>query len=291
MPRPVAAPPARAGGPPLWILLLDLKRVEAALGGEVEAQAARLDLAACQRIGCRGARRAFLCGTEAAEARTGRRFVASWRSPGGAIRRATPVRTGEVETMLKSLRMLGEDLRAKSKWCYKSDRFPAMVKVLATDGTLAMVLYRLMQGSRESNLAPLEMVFNKLNSIYSNCVIGRGTEFGPGFVIFHSNGVVINGKVRGGSNVHLHHEVTLGDNEAGESPMLGSNIHIGAGAKIIGGVTVGDGARIGANAVVVHDVTPHTTVVGIPARPVRRRQEKLNEASSDISTENGASRN
>jgi serine O-acetyltransferase len=175
--------------------------------------------------------------------------------------------------MLKALRLLGEDLREKARWCYKSDSPRAIVKVLATDGTLAMVLYRLMQGSRQSHLAPLEMVFNKLNSAFGNCVIGRGADFGPGFVIFHSNGVVINGKARGGSNVYLHHEVTIGDNEAGQCGVLGSNIHIGAGAKIIGPVTVGDGARIGANAVVVHDVPADTTVVGIPARPVKRRSE------------------
>ena len=175
--------------------------------------------------------------------------------------------------MLNALRLLGEDLREKARWCYKSDSPRAVVKVLATDGTLAMVLYRLMQGSRESHLGALEMVFNKLNSAFGNCVIGRGAEFGAGFVIFHSNGVVINGKARGGSNVHLHHEVTIGDNEEGQCGVFGSNIQIGAGAKIIGPVTVGDGARIGANAVVVHDVAANTTVVGIPARPVKRRSE------------------
>ena len=189
--------------------------------------------------------------------------------------------------MLKSLRMLGEDLREKAQWCYKSNDLPAMAKVLATDGTLAMVLYRLMQGSRESKLVPLEMVFNKLNSMFGGCVIGRGTDFGPGFVLFHSNGVVINGKVRGGSNVYLHHEVTIGDNEHGESPVLGSNIHVGAGAKIIGPVNIGDGARIGANAVVVHDVTPNTTVVGIPARPVKRREDKkASENASQNASQN-----
>jgi serine O-acetyltransferase len=175
--------------------------------------------------------------------------------------------------MLNALRMLGQDLREKARWCYKSESPRALLKVLATDGTLAMVLYRLMQGSRESGLGPLEMSFNKLNSTLGGCVIGRGADFGPGFVLFHSNGVVINGKVRGGSSVHLHHEVTIGDNEDGECGVLGSNVQIGAGAKIIGPVTIGDGVRIGANAVVVHDVPDDTTVVGIPARPVKRRSE------------------
>lgn len=170
--------------------------------------------------------------------------------------------------------MLARDIREKARLCYASESPRAIVKTLATDGTASMIIYRLMQGSRDIGAAPLEMVFNKLNSIVGNCIIGRGAEFGPGFVIFHSNGVVINGKVRAGENVHLHHEVTIGDNGHGEFPTLGSNIEIGAGAKIIGDISIGDGARIGANAVVVHDVDAETTVVGIPARPIKRREEK-----------------
>lgn len=169
--------------------------------------------------------------------------------------------------------MLAADLRAKAKLNYESESRAAILKTLATDGTMSMVLYRLMQGSREIGATPLELLFNKLNSSLGNCVIGRGAEFGPGFVIFHSSGVVINGRVKGGENVHLNHEVTIGsDDIEGGVPVLGSNIHIGAGAKIIGDVEVGDGARVGANAVVVKNVDAHTTVVGIPAREVRRRQ-------------------
>jgi serine O-acetyltransferase len=174
--------------------------------------------------------------------------------------------------MLKTLRAIGEDLREKAKWCYESDALPALAKTIATDGTTAMILYRLMQSSRAHGLAPLEMVFNKLNSVFGGCIIGRGAEFGPGFVLIHSDGVVINGSVKGGSNVHIEHQVTIGA-ERRQSPEIGSNVFIGAGAKIVGPVKIGDGARIGANAVVLHDVPPNTTVVGIPARPVRRRAE------------------
>jgi len=173
--------------------------------------------------------------------------------------------------MRKSLQMLAYDLREKARLCYASTGPKAIAKTLVTDGTLSMVLYRLMQGSRHSGRGALEMVFNKLNSTRGGCTIGRGAEFGPGFVLFHSNGVVINGKVRAGENVHVQHQVTIGDDLQGRSPTLGSNIHIGAGAKIFGPISVGDGARIGANAVVVHDVGPDTTVVGIPAKPVQRR--------------------
>lgn len=167
-------------------------------------------------------------------------------------------------------RTLAIDLRQKALWCYESDRWLAMLKVLMTDGTASMILYRLMQWSGRYRLVPLEMLFNKLNAICGNCIIGRGAEFGPGFVLIHATGIVINGTVRGGERVHLEHQVTIGA-ERRQSPILGNDVFIGAGAKVLGSVTIGDGARIGANAVVVHDVPPHTTVVGIPARVVRQR--------------------
>jgi serine O-acetyltransferase len=161
------------------------------------------------------------------------------------------------------------DLRCKARWVYGADGAGALVKVLLTDGTPAMVLYRLMQWSGRHGLVPLEMVFNKLNAVLCNCIIGRGAEFGPGFVLIHSTGVVINGLVRGGSNVMIEHQVTIGA-ERRRVPTIGDDVYIGAGAKVVGAVTVGDGAKIGANAVVVDDVPPHATAVGVPARVVRR---------------------
>jgi serine O-acetyltransferase len=170
--------------------------------------------------------------------------------------------------MLRTLRLIGADLRRKASWCYESEALTAQLKALTTDGTTSMVLYRLMQASRRHGWPALEMVFNKLN-VASGCIIGRGAEFGPGFVLVHSNGVVINGSVRGGENVMIEHQVTIGA-ERRQSPELGSDVFIGAGAKIIGAVTIGDRTRVGANAVVLRDVPSDTTVVGIPAKQVER---------------------
>ncbi len=169
------------------------------------------------------------------------------------------------------LRIIRVDLRKKAHWCYQSDRWPAVAKVLFTDGTAAMIYYRLMQWSRRWGLVPLEMFFNKLNAVCCNCVIGRGAEFGPGFVLIHGTGIVINGAVRGGENIYLEHQVTLGAQNR-QSPQLGCDIFIGAGAKIIGPVTIGDGVRIGANAVVVEDVPAYATAAGVPAKIVRQRE-------------------
>jgi serine O-acetyltransferase len=176
------------------------------------------------------------------------------------------------------------DLGAKARWTYGSDRPRSMIKVLLTDGTSAMIVYRLMQWSRRHGLTPLEMLFNKLNTIGSRCLIGRGAEFGPGLVLIHADGVVINGKVRGGSGVAIEHQVTLGADARGGCPRLGDHVFIGAGAKVLGAISIGDGARIGANAVVVRDVPPHSTAVGVPARVVRTRLPQLDVNSLAPST-------
>jgi serine O-acetyltransferase len=175
--------------------------------------------------------------------------------------------------MLKLFRLIRSDLRAKAEWCYGSPGWKAWIKALLTDGTPAMIWYRLMQWSGRWRLVPLEMLFNRVNTLFCGCIIGRGAEFGPGFVLIHSLGVVINGNVRAGAGVKIEHQVTIGA-EKRQTPTLGDNVFIGAGAKIIGAVTVGEGARIGANAVVVSDVPPFTTVVGIPAKVVRSAQSE-----------------
>jgi len=141
------------------------------------------------------------------------------------------------------------------------------VKARLTDGTTAMILYRWMQWTQRRRLLPLAMAFNKLN-VMGGCVIGRGADFGEGFVLVHSLGVVINTSVKGGRNVVIEHQVTIGA-EKGDVPRIGDNVFIGAGAKILGGVTIGNGAKIGANAVVVEDVPAGATVVGIPAKVVK----------------------
>jgi serine O-acetyltransferase len=167
------------------------------------------------------------------------------------------------------LKTIFRDLRCKAVWCYERDSAPALLKTLVTDGTAAMVFYRLMQWSRRHRLVPLEMLFNKLNAVLCNCIIGRGAEFGPGFVLIHSTGVVINGAVRGGSGIYIEHQVTIGADRR-ESPVLGDDIFIGAGAKVVGGIAIGDGVCIGANAVVLTDVPSNHSAVGVPARIIPR---------------------
>lgn len=158
-----------------------------------------------------------------------------------------------------------EDLRCKAEWCYGDQRPRTLLKTLCTDGTFAMACYRLMAWSHRHHLAPLTMFWNKVNTLLGQCIIGRGATFGPGFVLIHSQGVVINGAVRGGSRVYIEHQVTIGA-ERGLSPVLGDRVFLGAGAKVVGAVTIGSDVRVGANAVVVRDVPAGVSVGGVPAR-------------------------
>lgn len=86
-----------------------------------------------------------------------------------------------------------------------------------------------------------------------------------GLMMPHPNGIVIHPDAVVGPNCLIFQQVTLGE-ERGLAPIIGGHVDIGAGARIIGGVRIGDHAKIGANAVVLQDVPPGATAVGIPAR-------------------------
>lgn len=163
--------------------------------------------------------------------------------------------------------LVRSDMQAKARWVYGETSRRAILKTWFTDGTFAMLMYRCMQASHRRGLTPLAMLFNKLNGFFGRCIIGRGAEFGPGFVLIHSYGVVINASVRGGRDVKVEHLVTIGA-ERDESPVLGDDVFMGAGCKIVGPVTIGSRVKVGANAVVVKDVPDDSTTVGIPAKIV-----------------------
>ncbi len=104
-------------------------------------------------------------------------------------------------------------------------------------------------------------------------------KFGSGLVLPHPNGVVIHEDAVIGNNCMIMQQVTIGMTANGEAPTIGNDVYIGAGAKILGKVQVGDGARIGAQAVVLSDVPAHCTAVGIPARIIRRLPAVVSIAS------------
>lgn len=116
--------------------------------------------------------------------------------------------------------------------------------------------------------------------------IHPGAKIGKGFFIDHGNGVIIGETTIIGDNVTLYQGVTLGGTgkEHGKRhPTIGSNVMISAGAKVLGSFTIGDNSKIGAGSVVLSEVPPCSTVVGVPGRVVKRGnmalpQETLNHA-------------
>jgi serine O-acetyltransferase len=95
--------------------------------------------------------------------------------------------------------------------------------------------------------------------------IPLGTRIGGGLLLPHPNGIVIHPDAIIGPNCLIFQQVTLGVGEEG-APRIGGHVDIGAGAKILGAVSLGDHSKIGANAVVLKDVPPFATAVGVPAR-------------------------
>jgi serine O-acetyltransferase len=96
--------------------------------------------------------------------------------------------------------------------------------------------------------------------------IPLGCRIGGGLLLPHPNGVVIHPDARIGPNCLIFQQVTVGAGSTPGLPVLGGHVDIGAGAKLLGGIAVGEHARIGANAVVLYDVPARRTAVGIPAR-------------------------
>lgn len=101
--------------------------------------------------------------------------------------------------------------------------------------------------------------------------ISYRTQIGPGFYIGHFGGIVVNQKAIIGRNCNISQQVTLGVANRGERkgyPIIGDNVYIGPGAKIIGNVVVGNNAAVGANCVVTKDVPENGVVVGVPGKVI-----------------------
>ena len=113
---------------------------------------------------------------------------------------------------------------------------------------------------------------------FTGIEIHPGATIGKKFFIDHGMGVVVGETAVIGDNVLLYQGVTLGGTgkETGKRhPTLGNNIVVGTGAKILGNITIGDNSYIGANAVVIKNVPPNSTVVGIPGRITKQEGQKI----------------
>jgi serine O-acetyltransferase len=126
---------------------------------------------------------------------------------------------------------------------------------------------------------PLSFIYKllfKLIQIVTGIELPCEANVGRRFRIDHFAGIIISGDVAFGDDVVIRNGVTIGLRHAGVrgSPRIGNRVDIGAGAKILGPITIGDDATIGANAVVLQDVPPNSIAIGVPARIIPRRPAK-----------------
>ncbi|MBF0097724.1 MAG: serine O-acetyltransferase [Magnetococcales bacterium] len=138
-------------------------------------------------------------------------------------------------------------------------------------GMHALLGYRLSHWLWSRRFRFLARFLSQFFRFLSGIEIHPGAKIGKGFFIDHGMGVVIGETAEIGDNVTMYHGVTLGGtswDKGKRHPTLGDNVIVGAGAKILGPITIGANARVGSNAVVVKDVPPGSTVVGIPGRIV-----------------------
>ncbi|SMP16818.1 serine O-acetyltransferase [Desulfurobacterium pacificum] len=149
--------------------------------------------------------------------------------------------------------------------------------LLCYPGLHAIWFHRVAHWFWNKNLKLIARLISHLSRWITGIEIHPGAKIGKRFFIDHGMGVVIGETTEIGDDVTLYHQVTLGGTSTKKGkrhPTIGNNVVIGAGAKVLGPITIGDNCKIGANSVVIKDVPPNSTVVGIPGKVVRREGVK-----------------
>jgi serine O-acetyltransferase len=155
---------------------------------------------------------------------------------------------------------------------------------LTYSGFHALLAHRISHWLWNRRIPLLPRVISQLARWLTGVEIHPGATIGAGFFIDHGMGVVIGETTEIGDYVTLFQGVTLGGTgkERGKRhPTLGNHVVVGAGAKVLGGIRIGDNVKVGANAVVLRSVPPNSTVVGNPGRIVKYDGERLPEATMD----------
>jgi serine O-acetyltransferase len=158
-------------------------------------------------------------------------------------------------------------------------------EILATwPGIHALLSYRVAHAMQEAGVPLLPRVLSMITRAMTGIEIHPSARIGSGLFIDHGAGVVIGETADIGNDVTLYQGVTLGGTgfQTGKRhPTVQDNVTIGSGAKLLGPITIGHGAKIGANSVVITDVPPNSTVVGNPGHPVRVDGRRIEGPDAD----------
>ena len=178
------------------------------------------------------------------------------------------------------LQHLREDIQTIIK---KDPAARSLGEVLTYAGFWALFHHRIAHSLHRRGFTFPARALSQWSRFLTNIEIHPGATIGRRFFIDHGAGVVIGETAIVGDDVLMYHQVTLGGmslEKTKRHPTIGNNVLLGMGAKVIGNITVGDGARIGANAVVTRDVPPDTTVVGVPGRILVQDGQHISEKST-----------
>lgn len=151
-------------------------------------------------------------------------------------------------------------------------------------GFHALLFYRFSHWLWSYHVPLIPRAISQLGRWLTGIEIHPAAKIGRGFFIDHGAGVVIGETAEIGDHVTLFQGVTLGGTgkERGKRhPTLGNHVVVGAGAKILGGIRIGDNVKIGANSVLLKSVPANSTVIGVPARIIKMEGERLPEATMD----------
>jgi serine O-acetyltransferase len=158
--------------------------------------------------------------------------------------------------------------------------------LLTHNGLHAVWYYRIAHFFWNIKLKLIARVISNISRFLTGVEIHPAATIGKNFIIDHGTGIVIGETAEIGNNVLMYHGVTLGgtgnDSDKKRHPSICDDVMIAAGAKILGNIRIGKGAKIGANAVVLKEVPPHATAVGMPARIILSEQS-VNLTETDCS--------
>lgn len=152
---------------------------------------------------------------------------------------------------------------------------------LINRGFRAVLLYRIGRYFRVHGRNLLAAFVERLIHRLCFCEISTTADIGPGFCVFHPFGLVVGGDVRAGKNLTLSMDVVLGGNigkqrpDGSQMPILGDNVNIAAGCKVVGPVNIGDNCLIGANSVVISSLPSDSVAAGVPARIIRQQEQRI----------------
>jgi len=181
-------------------------------------------------------------------------------------------KTKGIQMITKILQTLKEDI----KTIYKKD--PAaqnlLEVILCYPGLHALLVHRVSHKLYQWKIPVLPRFISFVMRFFTGIDIHPGAKIGRRFFIDHGMGVVIGETTEIGNDVLVYQGVTLGGTSSSQGkrhPTIGNGVVVGAGAKVLGNIYIGDYAKIGAGSVVVNEVPEHATVVGIPGRVVMQK--------------------